>query len=331
MNDAVAWSNKKVQRLGKRLVASATPDEADFDQLDLLLAAYDEALLSAATLVEERLDIRLTSRLKVTGTIIEKLHRHGGWFLPKMQDLAGIRIVGEFNRNGQDQLVEQLRDLFASDDVDQSPEVVDRRKDPRQGYRAVHLVVHHIGLPVEIQVRTKWQHEWANMFEKMADLLGRGIRYGEPPDEFLNEIEASVIGKVSSMYQEHPDAVDVLHHFAEQHDLERDLVGNALRLAESIAIYEKLELKSEALLKDVEGKNWWRRVRMYVRRKDLERLFRIQSKRLAVRVQKLHGYAVRLGNSRTVKEGIFASIERACNGNVDEMAALLIATSPGRR
>jgi hypothetical protein len=36
------------------------------------------------------------------------------------------------------------------------------------------------GFPVEIQVRTRLQHEWAELFEKLADQLGRGIRYGEP-------------------------------------------------------------------------------------------------------------------------------------------------------
>jgi hypothetical protein len=49
------------------------------------------------------------------------------------------------------------------------------------GYRAVHVIVFPEGAPIEIQVRTEWQHEWAEFFEKLADLVGRGIRYGEPP------------------------------------------------------------------------------------------------------------------------------------------------------
>ncbi len=50
------------------------------------------------------------------------------------------------------------------------------------GYSAVHVIVFPEGAPVEIQVRTSWQHEWAELFEKLADLIGRGIRYGEPPE-----------------------------------------------------------------------------------------------------------------------------------------------------
>ena len=36
-------------------------------------------------------------------------------------------------------------------------------------------------LPVETQVRTKPQDLWAQGMEKLADKVGRGIRYGEPP------------------------------------------------------------------------------------------------------------------------------------------------------
>jgi len=49
------------------------------------------------------------------------------------------------------------------------------------GYRAVHVIAFPEGVPVEIQVRTLWQHEWAELFEKLADRVGRRIRYGDPP------------------------------------------------------------------------------------------------------------------------------------------------------
>jgi hypothetical protein len=37
------------------------------------------------------------------------------------------------------------------------------------------------GYPIEVQIRTEWQHLWAEWFERLADQYGRGIRYGEPP------------------------------------------------------------------------------------------------------------------------------------------------------
>jgi len=70
------------------------------------------------------------------------------------------------------------------------------------GYRAVHVVVYIGGLPVEIQVRTKAQDQWANAFEKFADVVGRGIRYGESPDEWTILMSSSVIGMPVDMSRE---------------------------------------------------------------------------------------------------------------------------------
>jgi hypothetical protein len=63
--------------------------------------------------------------------------------------------------------------------------VVDRRAEPVNGYRAVHVIVFPESVPIEIQIRTELQHEWAELFEKLADLVGRDIRYGEPPNYWL--------------------------------------------------------------------------------------------------------------------------------------------------
>lgn len=90
-----------------------------------------------------------------------------------------MRIVGSFDRAGQDELVDRLVATFA--DEARAPKVIDRRAEPSHGYRAVHIIVFPGSVPVEIQVRTRLQHEWADMFEKLADRVGRGIRYGQTP------------------------------------------------------------------------------------------------------------------------------------------------------
>ena len=120
-----------------------------------------------------------TSRVKNTETLLDKLRRAGGSGLKSIQDLAGMRIVGDFDRRGQDDLVRQIAALF--DDGSRAPRIIDRRAKPMHGYRAVHVIVFPDDAPIEIQVRTEWQHEWAEFFEKLADRVGRGIRYGEPP------------------------------------------------------------------------------------------------------------------------------------------------------
>lgn len=65
-------------------------------------------------------------------------------------------------------------------DGDRPAKVIDRRVDPRAGYRAVHVEVRREGILLEVQVRTALQHQWAELFERTADRLGRGLRYGEP-------------------------------------------------------------------------------------------------------------------------------------------------------
>jgi ppGpp synthetase/RelA/SpoT-type nucleotidyltranferase len=157
-----------------------------------MLSEYSEVLTDTVDRVRAALDVAPTARVKNTGTILEKLRRFGGSWLKSIDDLAGMRIVGDFDRNGQDDLVAEILALFA--DEKRPPKVVDRRAEPAQGYRAVHVIVFPRGIPVEIQARTQLQHEWAELFEKMADLFGRGIRYGETPVNPLgNDLAAAVI------------------------------------------------------------------------------------------------------------------------------------------
>ena len=120
-----------------------------------------------------------SSRIKNTGTITEKLRRNGGHTLGSIHDLGGMRLVVTGGRAEQDRVGERIRQLFV--DEARAPRVIDRRVEPMQGYRALHLIVYPDGYPIEVQVRTEWQHLWADWFERLADQYGRGIRYGEPP------------------------------------------------------------------------------------------------------------------------------------------------------
>lgn len=183
MAGEMAMTRSQIERLGVRLVRSQPPAAGDLAALHELLRVYGDALEEAVTAVQVRLGISPTARVKTTGTIIEKLERHGGSWLKSIQDLAGMRIVGTFNRTGQDIVVSQVVDLFS--DGARAPRVIDRRADPSYGYRAVHVIGFARAMPVEIQVRTQLQHEWAELFEKLADAVGRGVRYGDAPAHWL--------------------------------------------------------------------------------------------------------------------------------------------------
>jgi ppGpp synthetase/RelA/SpoT-type nucleotidyltranferase len=149
-------STSQIERLGVRLVQEAKPVEADLELLHQVLGTYSEVLAGAVERVRNGLGVSPTSRVKNTGTILEKLNRYGGHWLKSIQDLAGMRIVAGSERRGQNAIVQQLVEVFGEDP--RSPKVIDRRTAPVHGYGAVHVVAFPEGVPVEIQVRTRWQH-----------------------------------------------------------------------------------------------------------------------------------------------------------------------------
>src|SRR4051794_39163642 len=171
-------SRRRVDNLGERLT-SGPLSETD-EQLFREFITYTER---AMTVVEQRLrDDRFsvpTPRLKNRETIKEKMVREG-FKLSKVQDLVGCRFVLPRISDRIDQgifvhgIEEAVRPL--------SVRRKDRTTDPSHGYRAIHLLIRVLGIDVEIQVRTARQHAWAETNEKLGDLLGRGIRYGEGVD-----------------------------------------------------------------------------------------------------------------------------------------------------
>jgi hypothetical protein len=136
-------------------------------------------LAAAVELVAAKVDVVPSSRVKTTGTLIEKLRRNGGHTLGSIHDLGGMRLVVPGGRVEQDRIVDGARELFS--EAARMPKVIDRRANPVERYRAVHVIIYPDGYPIEVQVRTQWQHLWAEWFERLADQYGRGIRYGDPP------------------------------------------------------------------------------------------------------------------------------------------------------
>ncbi|MCC6385909.1 MAG: RelA/SpoT domain-containing protein [Dehalococcoidia bacterium] len=148
-------------------------DEAFFARF---LALHDELL---AAVVERLHDLDApngtplvpTSRLKTRETLLEKLRRERTR-LSTVHDVAGARVVIEGSRQDQDAVADEVVHLLPA-----TGKIVDRRANPSQGYRAVHVVAHVDGRWIEVQVRTRLQHLWAETFERLADQFGRRMRY----------------------------------------------------------------------------------------------------------------------------------------------------------
>ena len=172
-------SRRQIDRLGQRIAESGYVGDDDRALYANILDYYQELLDAVCDSLTE-IGLTPTSRVKTTGTLVEKLQRDQGMQLSRIQDVAGARVVLDGDRSEQDALVKNICSLFFH--FPRKPDVIDRRASPTHGYRAVHVIAYPDSFPVEIQVRTYFQDIWAQIFERIADQWGRQIRYGEPPD-----------------------------------------------------------------------------------------------------------------------------------------------------
>jgi ppGpp synthetase/RelA/SpoT-type nucleotidyltranferase len=147
----------------------------------------------------------ITSRLKTKTSILEKLHRQPTR-LSGMQDIIGVRVVSQSARKEQNDLLLRIADRWLDS------KIYDRRLRPQQGYRAVHLVVTIEARPIEVQLRTRLQHKWAELFEKAADRWGRNIRYGGPVEPPFAD-KANVIKHL----QDFAAHIDIFEQFEHAH------------------------------------------------------------------------------------------------------------------
>lgn len=166
-------SKSRAEQLGAKLATeSLAPGERR--ELEEFRASYVLPMAHVQVKLIE-LGLECTTRLKNLGTVAEKLRREEGMALPRVQDIAGVRVVVA-DLGQQDEVVDQIPGAW------RGCRVRDRREEPSPGgYRAVHLIVKQDDRPVEVQVRTALQHQWAEVFEKMGDRWGRSIRYNGPP------------------------------------------------------------------------------------------------------------------------------------------------------
>lgn len=150
-------------------------------------------------------EYEVTSRAKTLDTLREKLERRRDTPLSNIQDIAGVRFEAEMTLEEQDRAVQAIATRIGC--ADDPSSIHDLRNDPHSGYRAVHIWGRLPAGHVEVQVRTHLQGRWANAYEAIADVLGRGIRYGEIPQ---NEASARVVRKVQELAVEQGAVLEVL-------------------------------------------------------------------------------------------------------------------------
>lgn len=199
---APPWSQNDLKRLG-RSIRDGSPHPSDQPSYSDVLVWYNDLSAEVQRVIVEidwsdllgDRSVEVTSRAKTVDTLRQKLVRDPSTPLSSVQDIAGVRFEAEMSLDEQDLVAARIADRF-----DHAPTCIhDLRANPHSGYRAVHLWLRLPSGRVEVQVRTHLQSDWANLYESVADVLGREIRYGEIPKE---ELSANLVIKLQSMSTE---------------------------------------------------------------------------------------------------------------------------------
>jgi ppGpp synthetase/RelA/SpoT-type nucleotidyltranferase len=239
------WSNKRLKYLGKALMAGATPPDGcpHYDEVMIwhndLAAAVKSEIQAHQWALASADDFDVTARSKTRDTLVQKLVREQGKHLTldKVQDLAGVRIDSDFVLDQQLAFAHEVADHFGETSI-----VRDIRIAPHSGYRAVHVWLRLPCGNVEVQIRTQAQSAWANTYERLGDLLGRGIRYGAIPED---EPTAEIVRALHKLSDEIADAekleqnaVDLQEWVSGVPDVERDEKHDELEAQISVASRE---------------------------------------------------------------------------------------------
>ena len=142
-----------------------------------------------SAVMTSRCAVEVSQRLKRIPTIVDKLRREPTMQLGNMQDIAGSRAV----LNDLDEVQRVAARLRRNRPV---LRMFDYVAVPRpSGYRAVHVVItypDHDGhdRPVEIQLRTHVQNEWATAVERLSARYGQDLKSGYGPQEVLDWLSA---------------------------------------------------------------------------------------------------------------------------------------------
>jgi putative GTP pyrophosphokinase len=179
-------SRTQIDKLGNRL-RDSTASNDDYLLLALYRDSFGPAYRQVVELVQRSVKAPVTGRPgKTTPSIIAKLRRFRTR-LSQMQDVAGCRLVVE-DGLAQERALAWLETAFPK------ATVVDRRAEASFGYRAIHIIPSVSGKPVEIQLRTKLQHLWAELSESLAFRMFIGLKYGDPvPDVAHLPVSARMI------------------------------------------------------------------------------------------------------------------------------------------
>lgn len=128
----------------------------------------------------------IVQRLKRKPQILRKLCRFKTR-LTQLQDIGGLRIIVEQNHD-VDSLVEYLKKKVTEQTSISIKRIVDYREKGRDdsGYRATHIILERDKVCLELQIRSRIQHYWAELIERTSVIYGHILKELEGSKEVIN-------------------------------------------------------------------------------------------------------------------------------------------------
>ncbi len=189
------YSNRKIDLAGKALsLSSFDSDDHELD-CEIIFDDYRKSHLEPLTRTTMLLQSWLSQfdrqyyiaqRLKRKPQILRKMRRFSTR-LTQLQDIGGNRIIVNSN--------EDLEDLrrFIKEKLTNSTNVsIHRETDYRvlgrddTGYRALHTVLKANGIKIELQLRSRAQHYWAECIERTSVVYGHLLKEKEGDQRVIN-------------------------------------------------------------------------------------------------------------------------------------------------
>lgn len=191
----MALTKSRIDRAG---IAFAKDSFRDIDEMIELEDVFDEYRkshlepLSETTLELQRWlneyghDYYIAQRLKRKPQIIRKLNRLSVR-LTQLQDIGGCRIIVEKNEL-VDQIIEFIKRKIESTEELNLVRITDYREKGRDvtGYRSVHLLLERSGKKLELQLRSRIQHYWAESIERTSVIYGYHLKESEGDEKVIS-------------------------------------------------------------------------------------------------------------------------------------------------
>lgn len=178
-------SKAQVDKVGQLLSKELNIDEEEVKQLEDVFDEFRKLHLQplSSTTVELQNWLKsysssyfIAQRLKRKPQILRKLKRFDSR-LTQLQDIGGLRIIVERNSEVE-KLVEFIKEKVKTQSLFQIHKEVDYREKGRDdsGYRAVHLILKRENVKLELQIRSRIQHYWAELIERTSVIYGHFLK-----------------------------------------------------------------------------------------------------------------------------------------------------------